>query len=1066
MQALGLSLSVFLYLCFVGRAFLSLIRYRGGVLRAWLLAPAFGLSLLLLGLMIFNQAGLPIRDFAWPWTLTLGVGACLVWWKHRPGLGGKAMLPFGAACLLFLVLAGWPATLFGFKWVSYANDDMANYCLAAERFADFGFFRTPSELEINLRDHTQSYWYMHAADLMRFGSEHVLSWLLSLTGKKATEIFMPCIISLGMIQLFAAGVLVLHKGRFRLWSQLTILLLALCPLFLLGALYQLIAQVGGMALMMATFALLTEKVWTSPKRRLAKQGVIIGLPAAVLCIYYPEVVPFVVLSYLGFLAMTTLRERQLPQDHLRRAVYALLAVMVFLNHNLISFLYTLANQAGVVAAQVDLSLSLFPFFLLPTGTANLFGLMPIAKDFAEPVASGSIALGLLGVLSCLVAFIRGSFKILPICILGLVQASLAFHLFRSGNDFGLFKLAMFMQPALAGALTWLIFKSTRKRAFRFGLVGLYAALSLPTSYYYGSASLGLSSGGMTELKLASKLGISLNTQVPKPAKIISTLDNVVAAKFAAVDLRGYDLYFASRDFFAPAIRLDHSNPGYLLPLHPFFENLSKAPELIQSHFTRFMGDTMIWRTLYTYPRIKEDPDYYLISAPLLSLFNKFNRDPKEPITELFRLEQSKALRNFLFFVHSGRGHHYYLGDRRRIAIFQLEKDPLQREGSIAGMGRFMLLRMVNPDKRVYLRVSATRTFAMPRTSWSEKAMVHGQETYPLGLSGPGAFNKIIGPIRPLYHNGGYYLAIDFNETPKTGKDRRTGLMNLYSAEVPRDFRRLAGWGRDISALSEEEYSHLERPTRVSFLEDIIGEAKGLEYTGVFEDGWLSPHSTWVLGKAGPGDQLRLRFQVPKLDGHQTATSTLMLIINGKEAGRISINPGSFERVVPIPSPGTVTRVELAFSASGMLPDDDRVIGAQLESMEIIPGRSLDWEPGRPPSAELDIQGLDSDGWCASEIALTLPASAKAQRLKLDLEFPGWSKESSSQASVYLESNREQMYTLTPGQHSIEVIIPASENTLHTKLKLHFEKSFQMPAPDTRKASARLLRLKLEQKDSP
>ena len=71
MPALALSLLFVAYLAVVGRAALAACRWQGGVLRAWLLAPATGLAVVLLLTTILNQAGLPIGRFAWPLTLAL-----------------------------------------------------------------------------------------------------------------------------------------------------------------------------------------------------------------------------------------------------------------------------------------------------------------------------------------------------------------------------------------------------------------------------------------------------------------------------------------------------------------------------------------------------------------------------------------------------------------------------------------------------------------------------------------------------------------------------------------------------------------------------------------------------------------------------------------------------------------------------------------------------------------------------------------------------------------------------------------------------------------------------------
>jgi hypothetical protein len=215
MLALALSLAFFLFVAFVGRATLALCGWRGGVLRAWLLGPATGLAVVVLGLMVFNQAGLPIRAFAWPLTLGLGAAATGVFFWRRPPLPVRALAPFLAVVVFSLLWTGWPLLRFGFGWLSYVNDDFVNYCLAAERFKDFAFWRAPTMEELGGKDIAQYYWFMHVPGLMRFGSEIILSWMSALTGVKSLGIFMPVIIGLGLIQIASTAALVLHRGRWR-----------------------------------------------------------------------------------------------------------------------------------------------------------------------------------------------------------------------------------------------------------------------------------------------------------------------------------------------------------------------------------------------------------------------------------------------------------------------------------------------------------------------------------------------------------------------------------------------------------------------------------------------------------------------------------------------------------------------------------------------------------------------------------------------------------------------------------------------------------------------------------
>ena len=199
MLALAYSFGLFLIWGVIGRALVAVFAPRFGVLRAWLVAPGLGLAACLLGLMALNQSGWPIGRIAWPLTgalLAASLGA-LAW--RRPRLPGRALAPFALAALASLAWTGWPALESGFNWISYGNDDMANYCLAAQRFADHGFYTIPTMAELSGRDYAAYYYFMHVADMMRFGAEHIVAWSASLAGLKPTQAFMPVILALAVL---------------------------------------------------------------------------------------------------------------------------------------------------------------------------------------------------------------------------------------------------------------------------------------------------------------------------------------------------------------------------------------------------------------------------------------------------------------------------------------------------------------------------------------------------------------------------------------------------------------------------------------------------------------------------------------------------------------------------------------------------------------------------------------------------------------------------------------------------------------------------------------------------
>lgn len=1063
MVALAFTLGIFLFWTLVGRALLAVISPRFGVLRAWLLAPGLGLAIILISLMVGNQAGWPIGQFARAMPAAWAVLALAVLLWRRPRWSPRALVPFFGAALFSLLWTGWPALQAGFNWISYGNDDMANYCLAAERFADHGFYAVPTMAELSGRDYTSYYFFMHVADMMRFGAEHIVAWTARLGGLKATEAFMPAIQALALTQLFAAAGLALQLGRHRRRALAAAWLLAVSPLFMLGTLYQLIAQVGGIALQLVTLALMTRPWGTARRADLLRHAVLTTVAGTALCLFYPETTPFTVVTYLAFQGISLWRRRVTPAIVSGMTAYTLLGVVVLLRHNLISYVSILVVQLSSALSPVNLLLSLFPFFLLPTGFANLFGWMPIGKDFPEPILSLSILAGMVLAIVVVWRAVREAWRLHAAAILLLVQAALAVQFFRSASDFNLYKLAMWMQPALAIALASLALRFRRAALF----VALFGLATATTALHYARASQGLVSGGMTELRYASRLGMAIPPPANPDAQITATIENVVAAKFAAGELRGHQLAFASRDYFTPITRFDYSDPPLPLFFQPHFDDMAQARPLILERNEKWEKTSMLWRTAFSQPVLARPTDYYLGPADQLSLFNKFGHDPAAPILRVFELQSAGTVRNRLIFVHSGRGNHYYLGNRAFISFFQQEPDQFAPGRDFNGIGRFMLLRVEHPTDQIYLRIAATRTLLNGRTAWRPDAVVHATDDHPLGAVGNGAFNLFVGPLRPKIYEGVAYLAIDFSEIAQVIFDRRTGLKLLYHRDIPLDYRRLLGWGRDISAISTEEYQRLQRPLRIAHFPEDLSEADTLEFSGAYEDGWLSPQSEFVLGAVAPGGCLRVRGVVPALPGSPLGRGTLRIAVNGSEL-ELPAAMGTFDWLVPVPAAPNnsvaattrSTRVSLRFTASAPLPGgDDRPTGGKLELLEVLPALPTHtFDFGTAGAVRPAATGIDQDGWMARTATLALPASLTACEFALRIEYPNLGGPQTCTIAAQLsDSSTPTTQTLPRGEIStLHVRVPAS--AIPRTLRLELPADFPLPAPDTRRRAARLLQV--------
>ncbi|MCX6952346.1 MAG: hypothetical protein NTV51_09300 [Verrucomicrobia bacterium] len=1119
MLALALSFAFFLFLTVLGRATLALCNWRGGVLRSWLLAPAVGLATAVLAVMVLNQAGLPIAAFARPMTIGLAVLAAAVLAWRRPELPLRALLPFLAVVFFALIWTGWPAFRFGFGWLSYVNDDYVNYCFAAERFKNFGFWRVPTSDELAGRDWSQYYWFMHVPGLMRFGSEHVLAWISALTGVRALGIFMPVIIGFGLVQIFAAAGLTLHHGRWRRRALFGAVLLAVSPLFMLGMLYQLIAQVGGLALLLAATAILTSRL-PSRRRRLIPSIAVLSIVGAALAIFYPEVTAFAVLTTLlvgglewlrgedgpafktlfegGLLVgpVRWLRRRTFPHARLSLVIYGVLGVIILLRYNVISYIFTLFYQFRSGFRTVDLSLSLFPYFLVPTGLSNLFGFLPLAVNFSEPFTSLSILGGIVLLLTAFIFAVRETFTLFrltatplgaratpaPSAALLIVLLAVSFKLYTGGNDFGLYKAAMFMQPTLAAALACAVLALPRARWTAPAAVLVFALCCAPTALYYTKVSQGEKAGGITEAKLASILGTK-PPATPPNTRLLADISNLGAAKLAATELRGTDLRFLSRDYFQQFVTFDFTGlEGELVSLHPHFDLIMSIRPMLAKRDADTILTPTIFGTGFRAPNLafsRKDPhDAYLTLSSQLGLFNKFRlvdnaAQPTDYFTEI--PTSSPAAVNHLVFVHSNRGNHYYLGDRHRIAMYQQEADPHTDDHDITGMGRFMLIRVEQPTPEIYLRIAVSKTFmgtsyGIDHTAWSsttgrvlaanEGPRVRAQTDVPLGFVGHGAVNRIIGPIRPVIQDGAAYVALDLAETPFQFAPQRRGLQALYNTSIPLDSRLLVCYGRDISALSPAEFAALPRPTLLSKFPADLVFARGLEFSGIYEDGWLSPHSEFVLGQAPAGALVRLRGYVPEIPNTSLGRGSFKVVVNGRSFDLPAVT-GAFDWLLPVSTVSATTQISIVPTVSGKLPNgDNRPVGAKLDQLEVLPalpGRSFDFATSG--ALRLAADGIDQDGWMARHAVIHLPASATATDVVLSMENPGWSGAPTTTLRLQLSGAPATEHPIAAGTYAtLRIRVPASA-TAQT-LTVEAPADFPLPAPDTRRRAGRLLKVDL------
>jgi hypothetical protein len=1070
MIALLLVLGLFLYLSFIGQALVSVFKPRLGVLWSWFVAPTFGLAAIILLSTRLNVWGLPVKVFGLWMTVALAVAAAAVWWWRRPVLPWRQLAPFFAICCVYVLYTGWPMLRFGFDWISYGNDDMANYCLAADRFLNHGYYDIPLQTDLEGRNYAQHYWFMHALQQIRPGSELTVAWIASITGLKAHEAFMPAILLLSLLQIFALGSIVVFRGRYRRLALIALVLFATSPLFGLGTLYQLIAQVGGIAILLVAASMLL-----SIRALSWRKSAVAGIMTACLGIFYPEVSPFVALSIGLYAIRLRYRDIAVFKRYALTVLGAAVLTFILIGTNTYQFINTLVMQSvgsaglGALAEINDQSggLVLFPWTLVPSFIPMLFGLHPFGVVGSDPLISIQIIVGVVLLGYLLWRSWRNVLDEAPAGYLAVIMIALGFYLFHKGQDFGLFKLAMFIQPIVTlavaqGIVTLLVQTSVKlRRAGRIVLV-VFVVLTMPSHVYYSYASLGTYGGGLTEVVDASRLGVSFAP--PRDLEyggIHSDISNVVAAKMLAQYTQGIDTRFLSRSYMdnianIAVLKFLRDPDPDLGPQARLVEKLALLRGLLPWQIMK--GDVPDYRVMtinkldnnwtQTSSRHLDYGDRLFVTVrTALDHFNKLNPGDGWTIQNMYQYKLESQVRDRLVFVHSELSPHYYSSARFKAAFFQREPEPItDGEVYFHGTGRYNVFNIVNPSPNLRVVVDFTRTsLGEGRSKLPDRAVVIGDEDYPLPFVGHGSARVVSPPIKPEYFDQAAYITVDFGDRAEPIAKAKSGLMRLYGERFNLDDRRLVGFSRDISVITEEQYLAMERPTRISSFPEDLARYPGLEYSGIFEDGWMADDAYFRMGPSHPGQILTFKGYVPATTNFSSEGVDITISINERPTEIVNVKSGEFTLTRLIREPAQITSIDMHFSAAeryGSL--DTRAVSAFVREISIddIPDFAALLRMSNEQGASVSLDGVDDDGWIGVSAALTTPSFSEFKVLKIDLENPGAAPEAANHVDVFINGEPLDGTTIRRADYG-SLIVPLPTNRTNT-VQLRSGRVFRLP----------------------
>lgn len=1092
MIAVALTLALFLCWIVVGLAVVRVLDTGRSALQRLLLAPSVGIACIIAVSFSLNRLGLPIAWFSLPVTVCLVLlSFALLWWRRPDDWRSSwwpvavSYLPFVAIFLLALVLTGRPMFEYGLGWVGYANEDMANYVLAAQRLVDGGFFDVPQLEDISSgRDYVQYYWSFIIVG-ERQGAELLLAWATGLTGLTGHEIFMPVIVALHLTLISAVGALIGQSGQRHLAGVLTCLLVALSALNGLGTLQQLIAQVGGVGLLASGAALLLTPVWALERSVAIRHGLLTGILCAGLFVFYTEILPFLMLAFGLYVAIALLR-RELSLTKRPSLVSLGVAAgtgLVIVNTQLIVGTFFVIRQAGVASGgglAPDIDRALFPYFLVPSGLATFWGLQSIGSASGEPWLSASIAVGLVLLAALIVSTVVLAWRGHATAVVTLAMLLFAAQLVRQGSGFGLFKLAMFIQPFMLGAMVLGCLSLFRRPVL--GLVPLLAlgAMSLPAHLFYVETSRGVNQGLVPNAS-ASRMYDEMKTMArplesqPSAAGLVLDTTNRTVAKFQVLYLRGIRSNFPSQYFFfsfrglptSPLIQdaelreIDRVaaaiEDARIEILFPWFPQGGVPPEVA----SRVKGDARAV-TLNTIGLESSDHlscDYMLGSMPNQTPLNRFNhRDVRD---QSFALRDCASVQDHLIFTDSALGHDFYTytATSDLISLNQLEPDVTFPGSTFAGIGRRLLFQVLNPSERPRLVLEMTSTFASDGDNSLPPATVIDAQRRPLGLLGRGSARVFSPPVTPIVLAGRPFVALDMGREGRQFSLHRTGLMRLFGANIPLDRRFLTGFARDISLISQAELDRLAPPTLLEqFPVDLTNRA--LEYSGIYEDGWISEASYFGLAQPDAASTVVVRGAVPEI-GDPAFSTELQILVDGQEVARRLLRPGRFDvRAVPPPGAGR-RRVELHFSNLQHLGGDDgRPVAAQLDAVGFQAGAAttpvdaITQFPQDVQQAGPAISGLDQDGWIAGMSFFWLrqegaPADVVIRGMVPQINDPAFT------TLLRVLVDGQEVTSKTLGLGDFEVRAPAPAGPGARRVELQFSATQALPAPDGRAVGAQL-----------
>ena len=948
MAAAALTIAIFLIFFAVGLAALLLIRRDDLRLGEVLLAPVFGIAVFVIPTLLINQIGLPVGRFSLVEASALATTASFIIFRHRTHVPWRTLWAISPLFAIAFLLVGWPQLIYGFSWVSFSNNDMTNYSLAADRLVSHGFYALPAMRPDEIfRGYNPSYWFEYVLSGERTGVEMLLAVSASVMHIRGFQAFMSTIMAFNLSLIGCAAALgwVLRTKL----SDAFIVggLLAISPLTTLGTLYQLLAQVCGLAILTAQVVLIamatSRHTTTKPSR--SQLWILFGLLLSAQLVIYPELFPFAILLYFTAGILTIIHGGDRATTLLKDLLVVTGLLALFTLWNLPRMLVLLGERiktqiphGGPAAAHAAI---MFPYFLLPSGMSSLWG-FTTTTTFQGRFLSLWIALGM--ALTIMVAAYATNWALRfrdPASIMLCIMLFVGLVMFIKNVDFGTFKLAMYIQPFLLACFGSAVIFIKRFRFVFLAILALLIPLNLMSQFAYAETSFngpyeqGASYVEVRDATTANLVNHLLAIEHSSSGidAFISDTSNLVLGKYETGFVGSRPLFFLTTEFQAGLAAVAPSILPQLRPRSIFYDqygnNLIQAARNFYKYFNFSFSSTKT--ASFMLPNLKHvyNSTALLHSGGLATVLNRSNSAFRNGLVYLTR---AGAVSNDLVFIQSTLGTSAGIGKRfRNMSLFQVEPDYFYGNTTMSGIGRYLLFAALNPTRHVRMLLNISDTLQSNGSDSLPPAIIAGRKRVSFPLVGSGSARVVSPLVAPRRVGGFYILGLDMGRPGQHFIVPRTGLMDLYGRNIQIDPRLLTAFARNISLISNSEFAALHPP---GFLNNLVVALRdpSLLYSGIYEDGWISNAAYLKLSTHADNESMIVNGLVPLIK-NPNFHERLTCVIDGHIFKTVMLHVGYFHLKLGTRLKSGNHTVYFRFSRFERLPGKDRrPISARIYSV--------------------------------------------------------------------------------------------------------------------------------------